>query len=206
MGRNFIDMTGQRFGKYTVIDIVHRKGGAGKHIYWNCICDCGNRREVSGSDLRIRGTKMCKSCARTKHGKTNTPEYGVWCKIKSRCYNKSHKFYEYYGGRGISVCNRWLNSFENFYSDMGKRPSLKLSIDRIDNNGNYEPSNCRWATTTQQNNNTRVNHYLTIGNETYTIAQWARRAGIEYGTLNARINKCKWPPEKAVYTPVRKRR
>jgi len=160
MGR-FIDLTGQRFGRW----LVKNRGGLTKngHPKWECRCECGNIREVPGSDLRYGQSKSC-GCwnkngprkAPSRHGMSYTPEYHIWALMLQRCRNSNWPGYRYYGGRGISVCERWLD-FENFYADIGPRPSPELSIDRINNNGNYEPNNCRWADAKTQNNNQRRN-------------------------------------------------
>ncbi len=118
-----------------------------------------------------------------------SPEYSVWCSMKARCYNPNEKYFSYYGGRGIKVCDRWLNSFENFLADIGPRPSLKYTIDRHPNqNGDYEPGNCRWATKIQQQNNMRSNHPVTVDGVTMTIAELARLKGVTPACINNRIN------------------
>ena len=155
----FIDLTGQRYGTLTVIERApNRKSKA----CWLCQCDCGARKEVRAANLRNGNTHSC-GCGSVRfkrtHGMTSTPEYGIWTGMKRRCLNPRDSHWENYGGRGISICERWLNSFENFYADMGKRPSPDLSIDRYPNNdGNYEPANCRWATKSQQNATAAVQH------------------------------------------------
>lgn len=149
-----INLMGQKFGRLTVIEPTEkRKGG----IVWKCVCDCGNKREVSAGILRSGRAISCGCWRRkrtVKHGCSRlgfvTPEYRTWYSMKRRCLNSNNKFYKYYGGRGIIVCDRWLNSFENFLEDMGERPNPELSIDRINNDGNYEPNNCRWATQKEQ--------------------------------------------------------
>jgi len=121
---------------------------------------------------------------------TRRSEYNTWENMKSRCYNKNNKCYHYYGGRGIKVCDRWLNSFENFYIDMGKKPTPKHSIDRFpNNNGNYEPSNCRWATQKQQVGNRRNNVFFQFNNETKLISEWASILNIDHAKLSYHLRK-----------------
>lgn len=147
------EMTGQTFGLLTVLGRAPDKVSAAQ-AYWQCRCECGQEIAVNGSSLRRGSTRSC-GCGRVKHGLANkAPEYHVWEGIKQRCLNPNRRGYEYWGGRGISVCERWLE-FENFYADMGPRPGPGYSIDRSDNDGNYEPGNCRWATASEQQRNTR---------------------------------------------------
>jgi hypothetical protein len=145
MGWRRIDLTGQRFGCWTVIAYVGRS-------HWLCVCDCGARVIVDGGNLRRGGSKSCGCLGReltktraTKHGMYGSPEYISWQHMKARCFDPQHVAYEHYGGRGISVCEDWARSFEAFFADMGSRPP-GCSLDRNDPNGNYEPSNCRWPT------------------------------------------------------------
>lgn len=156
----FQDITGQKFGLLTVEKYSYTKN---KRVHWLCKCDCGTTKEVQTSYLKSGNTKSCgcyklsqTSLIMTKHGSSKTAEYSAWQGMKGRCYRKKNKKYPIYGGRGITVCDQWLESFDAFYAAMGDRPSPKHSVDRIDTNGNYEPSNCRWATASQQAINRRI--------------------------------------------------
>lgn len=132
-----------------------------------------------------------------------SPEYRCWLQLRRRCSDRNDKGYKRYGARGIYVCERWRNSFPAFFSDMGKRPSSKHSIDRIDNNGPYSAENCRWATRVVQNNNRSTNRHLTYNGHTMTVTQWARTIGINYFTLNHRLN-LGWSIRRALEEPARR--
>ena len=154
-----IDLLGQRFGAWTVIGFAGANGNG--QTCWHCRCDCGTERDVVAQTLREGLTKSC-GCqkgiaiarARTKHGRSNTKGYWRWAGMIARCTQKNHAAWKYYGGRGIRVCERWLD-FQTFLANMGEPPTPKHSIDRIHNDGNYEPGNCRWATAVEQIKNRR---------------------------------------------------
>jgi len=141
----------------------------------------------------------------TTHRMSRTPEYYSWRAMKIRCFNPNYPRYSDWGGRGITVCDRWKNSFENFLADMGTKPSPKHSLDRIDNDSDYSLKNCKWSTRVEQANNQRTNHLITIGNETWTIAQWAKKMGFSEQLIYRRLYRG-WSEYRAVMTPVRQRK
>lgn len=187
-----LDLLGRRYGTRTVVDRAEntRSGRA----TWVVRCDCGREDILNSTD--IQRCNACRACGHAKlvrHGharKTRgypTGEYRVWVNMRSRCLNPSNPGYKNYGGRGITICNRWLESFDNFLEDMGPRPAGH-SLDRIDNNGNYCPENCRWATTRQQGCNKRTVRNITIGSETKPISHWAAECPVSAHQIGQRLN------------------
>lgn len=190
-----LNILGQRYGRLVAIERVGSRNGASVFL---CLCDCGNKKEILLKSIRSGATRSCGCYMSEVHKAQNithgervngirSTEYSIWSTMLCRCRNKKDRAFVYYGGRGISVCQRW-ESFENFLSDMGRRPSPKHSIERNNNNGNYEPGNCRWATRIDQNNNTSRNRILSINGESKTIAEWARIYQIPYKRLSHRIH------------------
>lgn len=202
------DLTGLIFCRWTVLERSERKRN-GTNMLWLCRCDCGRKSVVSGGSL-ANGTSRSCGClqkeitiARSQtHGKSHTTEYKSWTHIIWRCYNRNCSTYSLYGGRGITVCEQWRNSFEAFYDDMGDKPSRQHSIDRKDNDGHYEPGNCVWATQREQARNRRNNRLLTFDGRAQCIAAWAEELGIQTDTLKRRIY-VGWSVERALTTPVR---
>lgn len=195
----FKNLTGKTFGKLLVLKFVginrdHRSK-------WLCRCECG--REVTANSEKLL-KYISPSCGCWRHGLSATPEYNAWVQMIRRCTDSSYQCWPRYGGRGISVCERWLISVECFVADMGPRPSPKHSLDRIDNDANYEPENCRWATAREQAGNRRDNRTLTINGVTKVLAELSRESGIGHMTIIHRLD-LGWPPEQAVFEPARHR-
>ena len=202
-----IDMIGKRFGRLVVIKYYDDiEPGRPR---WLCRCDCGNERVVRGISLRKGDTKSCGCITKERakllseshvtHGKSKTRLYRIWFNIKCRCYKPSSADYTRYGGRGIEVCDEWRDNFQSFYEwSMANGYSTNLTIDRIDNDGDYSPQNCRWVNAEVQNNNTRRNYYITHDGETLTLTQWAKKCGINKNTLYSRLTKYGWSVERAL--------
>lgn len=172
------DLTGKRFGRWVVMQRAPDKSSS---TAWKCLCDCGNIKDVSAHTLNNGVSTSCgcyrkefTSTNNSTHGMGGTVEYETWMGIKKRCLNTKSKSYYRYGGRGITVCERWLESFENFYADMGKRPQgFAISLDRKDVDGDYSPENCVWATSKEQNRNRSNNRYIEAFGERRVLAEWA---------------------------------
>lgn len=201
---------GQVFGMLTVIAYAGRRNfPSERQSQWLCRCKCGKYTVVTTSNLKYRNSPSCRHHAHyVRHGHAvagkASPEYDAYQHMKSRCYNPRISSYPHYGGRGICVCARWLESFENFIADMGPKPDPSYSLDRIDNNGNYQPGNCRWTSRIEQAQNRRRSNLLTFDGETLPMTVWARKIGIEHSSLRERLAKGMSVAE-ALTTPVRKR-
>ena len=154
--KKFLNLTGHTYGRLTVLSYADKKGT--KHR-WNCQCECGGVAITASSNLRTGHTKSCGCAVKevmTTHGMYDSPEYKAYMGMKERCCSKGSQRYASYGGRGISICGRWLESFDKFFADMGERPTSDHSIDRINNDGNYMPNNCKWSTRSEQARNKRI--------------------------------------------------
>ena len=205
-----LNLTGKRFGKLVVIKTAGKtKNGA---YLWQCKCDCGNEIIANVGNLKNGHTKSC-GCLRvdrcktnfTKHGLEHTRLYGIWSDMRLRCYDEKNIAYHRYGGRGITICDEWKNDVKAFY-DWATANGYKdsLTIDRIDNDGNYCPENCRWATVKEQASNRRSNILVTHNGKTQTMKEWANEVGIPYKVVWARVQKLGWSAERALTDPVKK--
>jgi len=199
-----LDLAGRRFGRLLVIE---QAGVKGTSKQWRCVCDCGNEKVAVSRNLNTGRTASCgclvvdtnrsfrlgKPATNRTHGatqnKSRTPEYSCWLSLRQRCTDPNVIEYPLYGGRGIKVCDRWKDSFQNFLSDMGEKPSKNHSIDRVDVNGNYEPENCRWASWLDQQNNKNSNRLVFVGSGVLTATELARKSGIATRTLFNRLKK-----------------
>lgn len=192
------DMVGKKFGRLTVIRRSPKRGNC---ISWECRCDCGKEITTQGTSLRSGHTKSCGcyqreavSAANTTHGLSRSDLFMVWAGMMERCYNPKARGYESYGGRGITVCKRW-RIFDNFHKDMSPRPA-GTTLDRIDNDKGYMPSNCRWATAQEQAENKRRNHVLMIDGVQYLTATSAcRAAGVSQATFYRRVSRGMTPQD-----------
>ena len=210
---SFKDITGRVYGRLTVIDRVEND----KHnqARWKCLCECGNYTVAVTSELNRGNVRSCGCLNReiskmvnSKHGFKYTRLYKVWGGIKKRCYNQNCKSYKNYGGKGITMCDEWKNDFKSFhdwafangYDENAEY--MKCTIDRIDTNGNYEPSNCRWVDVKSQERNRKNNIFITYKNETHCIGEWAEILGINYIALHQRIRKYGWSIERAFTEPI----
>lgn len=196
-----INMKGLRYTNLLVLDYSHTSK-YGK-AFWHVKCICGDKKIVRGDQLREGRIKSCGCFNKERcklnpisHGMSGTPTYTTWQAMKDRCFNPVADNYKDYGGRGITVCDRWIDSFENFFTDMGIRPKGK-TLDRIDNNKSYSPKNCQWSTSKAQANNRRNSKIINYRGFSLTVTEWAGKIGIKTGTLYSRIYRG-WPIEKAL--------
>jgi hypothetical protein len=204
------DHTGNKYGRLTAIRLVERCPK--KRHKWLFSCECGNEKVIAIPHVVAGNIQSCGCLQReraalfaTKHGlqATHAREYGAWIHIKGRCGNPNNQDFRYYGGRGIRVCDRWANDFAAFMADMGPAPD-GFSIDRIDNNGNYEPANCRWADRVTQMNNRRSNRRIEIGDQTKNLSEWCKESGVGVATAIYRIKTGRDPDQVFANTDYRK--
>lgn len=199
-----VDIAGQRFGNLIAIKRLGMKhNGKNRISLWETICVCGKSYITSLRSLR-RGSNISCGCARTNpNALIRQREYNIYRGIIARCENRNLKAYPDYGGRGIVMCKRWRTSFDNFLKDIGRSPSLKHSVERINNNGNYTPKNCIWATQVEQCNNRRNTRHVLMNGTKMSLSQAVRKAGnvVHIECAWIRISKCGWTVEAAVSTP-----
>lgn len=200
---------GEQFGYLTVIARAENAGNG--HSRWLCRCKCGKETTVVSSHLKSGKIKSCgcwwqerKHEYRKTHSHSNERIYHIWKAMKQRCYSENSSRYADYGGRGIRICAEWKDNFESFYSwAINNGYNDNMTIDRIDNNGNYSPSNCRWISKAEQNLNKRNSHLITYKGETKTMTEWARKMHLPPSVVQYRLNKAKWSVEKTLTTPNR---
>lgn len=214
IGGQRADIAGDRFGRWVAVSYV---GYLKKQSWWMCRCDCGVEKMVSLSLLRRGASKSCgclqsevaREVARRQgiknrtHGDSGKKLYSIWVGMMRRCYNEKHVSFRHYGGRGIGVCSAW-HDYRKFADDVGAIPFDGAELDRVDNDGDYQPSNWRWASRSQQLNNTRVNRNLTFGGRTQSATEWCRELGLNRNSLQGRL-RLGWSDEAALSKPFRKK-
>jgi hypothetical protein len=204
---DFIDLAGRRFGRWLVVGLSGES--VSRKPKWNCVCDCGTARAVLGGSLRSGKSASCGCLAREiaraagdrtrTHGMTHTSTYTIWMGMVARCHSPTAKDFPRYGAKGVTVCDRWRESFENFLADMGPRPA-GLTLDRRENDKGYSPENCRWATYGEQVRNSRAVRLVTINGKTQCIKDWCDELGVRVGTYRGRRARG-WSAERALTTP-----
>lgn len=212
IGSRFVNRLGIQYGELTVIRFI---GVSNRKTIWECQCSCGNLTKVSGSNLPNGHTTSCGCVLEATRGKSNIThggtigntrgvkrptEYHIWASMRKRCLNPKCKAYPDYGGRGITICDRW-SKFENFLEDMGKRPSKFVSLDRVDTNKGYSPDNCAWRSAEQQMNNKRNNMVVEYKGKTTTLSLLCKELQVEYHVVYGRMNVLGWGIERAINTP-----
>ncbi len=196
----------KKYGKLTVIkrDYLFRKDGSKTaDAAWLCLCDCGKNKVIRGSSLISGKTKTCgcsTTDAVTTHGMSKTRTYSTWRSMRERCLSETNKSFHRYGGRGITVCDRWVKNFKTFVLDMGEKPT-GMSLERINNDKGYSPDNCRWATKREQDRNKSTNRFIEHNGERLCVSDWAAKIGISHKTLHYRIVVSGWSHGKAL-TPI----
>lgn len=205
------DLTGKKFGKLTVIGLDESRQT--RKTYWICQCECGGIKSARSDSLLCGAIKSCgcmkkeqdklNLTANHSHKQSGTRLYKIWQGMKKRCNDKNTACYDRYGGRGIKVCEEWNNSFEPFFEwAMNNGYSEELAIDRIDNNGNYEPNNCKWSTNQEQCNNRRSNIKITIGNATKTLTEWCNIFEVDYNTVFSRYQRYPDQTIEELFSPI----
>lgn len=205
--RQLLDLTGRTFDRLTVLGrAINSPSGRPR---WSTKCLCGTLRIVHGADLRTGNTRSCGclqvelTSARSRtHGLRNSLTYSSWVNMKARCLTPSSSTFHKYGAAGITVCDRWLNSFSDFFADMGERPSARGSIERIDSTGNYTPENCRWAVAVEKNRRRRNNRLIEYQGRTQCLAAWCEEIGLAQATAYNRLSRLGWSVPEAFETPV----
>lgn len=194
-----IELAGRSFGKWSVLSYAGNQ-------HWLCRCQCGIEKPVRSIALRNGKSSGCRRCTKNnlRHGMAYSPEWRIWASMKARCGNPKNKSFKRYGARGIRVCARWLESFDNFIADMGRRPTDRHTIERRDNNGNYEPGNCRWATLYEQARNRRSTRFVEFHGRRMSIAEFCEITGLKSATAIKRIDSG-LTPEQAASKPIPKR-
>jgi hypothetical protein len=203
MAKTKHDLQGKTFGRLRVIS--RAENSVKNEARWNCVCECGSMYVAVAGHL-VRGALTSCGCrqrlTRLSHGLAKHPLYRIWVNMLARCYNPKEESFQYYGGRGVTVCERWRESLQNFIDDMPERPR-GWTIERIDTNGNYCPENCRWATPLEQTRNRRITIFATIGNERRSVGEWCKILGQPYSRIIKRIECYGMSPETALLTPLR---
>lgn len=186
MHKNAKDLTGMRFGRWTVIRATEQRQQ--RSVLWECRCECGLVELKPAATLRKTRSTTCRG-HNENHDMSYSSEYTIWKSMRRRCNNPQYTHYYNYGGRGIQVCERWDASFDAFIEDMGRKPTAQHTLERIDNDGDYCPENCRWATRKEQAHNMRKNRSITFNGRTMILSDWANELGLRRSHLAERIKK-----------------